>query len=113
MARKKPGPKPQRRNPSPLPDEEDDMPLLDGRGGVDFRRVRIPRAEETASITFEQIDTAERALRRNFKARHRELTRRSGETVSSATLRIAQLVQDVAEDNLEHLDWTGRRREDT
>src|SRR5437899_1708532 len=104
MARKKPGPKPLRRNPSPRPDEETEM---DGQWG----RVRF--AESTASVTVEQLDAAERALRRGINAHRRELSRHNNETVEAAASRIALLARDVAEENYdEHLWWTGRRRED-
>ena len=102
--KRRPGPKPQRRNPSPRPDAE-----------VDFEGqwVELPYAEWSPRVAVEVVDGAERALRRDFKARRRELSRQSHETVETAAWRIARLIREVAEDNwLEHLWWTGRRRED-
>lgn len=107
MGRKKPGPKAERRNPYPLADEVVDTEIQDGR--VEW--VRLLRSEDTAWITAGQLDPAERALRRSFKANRRELSRRPGETLETATRRIAELARDVAEENADVLWWTGRRRE--
>lgn len=107
MGRKKPGPKARRRNPRPLADEQTEIRLSDGR----WEWVRLPLTDETAWITAEQVDAAEHALRQDFKARRRELTRRTDETMESATRRICRLVEDVAEENAVDLWWTGQRRE--
>lgn len=107
MGRKKPGPKPQRRNPYPLADE-----LVVEYGGR-MESVWLPLSETTAWIAADQVDKAERALRQSFKARGRELDRRPGETVETATWRIMGLVREVAEENAaEPLWWTGRRQEE-
>jgi len=101
MARRKPGPKAQRRNPSPRPDEDDVVDGADGRPEY----IRVPYAAMTAWVAVEQIDAAERVLRNDLKSRERELERGSGETMTAATARIAGLVVDVAQEN-EHLWWT-------
>ena len=82
MARKKPGPKAQRRNPSPLPDEETELYSADARS--EWARFRL--SELTAWVAVEEIDAAERALRREIKVRRGELKRRSDETLPAATL---------------------------
>jgi hypothetical protein len=79
----------------------------DGRATL----ARLRRSEETTWVTAEAFDTAERALRASFKARRRDLTLRPGETVGSASQRIAGLVREAMEENASHLWWTARRSE--
>jgi hypothetical protein len=75
-----------------LPDRVSRTASDNGRSGANallsFRR--SPRSEETAWLSAGQLDPAERALRRSFKARRRELARRPGETMEAVTLRIAR-----------------------
>jgi len=106
MSRKKPGPKARRRNPHPLDDEN-----AEGwREGSPAEWVKVPLSAETAWIAANQLDTAERALRKSFKARRRELSCRPSETLRTATKRITGLVREVAEENADDLWWTGRRQ---
>jgi hypothetical protein len=110
MASKKPGPKPQRRNPSPRPDEETLVYSPDGRP----QWVRLPHGEWTAWVGVDVLDAAERALRRDIKARRRELKHRRDETTTATVTRIVRLVLEVAEENApEFLSWTPRLDMDT
>jgi hypothetical protein len=96
---------PTRGTPRYAPDEETELYSADGRS----EWVRLPLAKWTASVAVEEIDAAERALRRDIKARGRELKPRSDETMAAATARIARLLLDVAEENAaEFLSWTSR-----
>jgi hypothetical protein len=111
MGRKKPGPKAGQRNPYPHPlvDAETEVRFPDGR----WEWVRLPLFEVAAWLAVEEIDVAERALRKSFKARRRDLQCRPGETQETATWRIRGLAREVLEENAADLEWTGRRREDT
>ena len=61
--RKKPGPKARLRNPSPRADEWIEIQLSDGSWVTGWSR----DATDSAWVIAEQVDTAERALRRDLK----------------------------------------------